>query len=128
MSTIIGGQRYREKHREQLRVSERQFYQDHKERIKKAAKTYQRKCREKVVNYYSGNDPKCARCGITDMDVLCIDHVNGNGNAHRRSIGITSGAMFFQWLIKNNFPDGFQVLCANCNLKKRIEGGIKICG
>lgn len=81
---------------------------------------YQQRQKEKVFRHYSGNYPSCARCGITDLDVLCIDHINDDGNAHRKSIGVPSGTRFYQWLINHNFPSGYQVLCFNCNMKKRL--------
>lgn len=118
---LIKDARYREKHREELRVKERQGY---KERWCKRAKTYQRKYHRKlkvqIINHYSNGECKCARCGINDVDILCIDHIDGNGNAHRREIGVLSGYRFYRWLINEHYPSGFQVLCYNCNMKKRI--------
>lgn len=53
-----------------------------------------------------------------------IDHVNGGGNAHRRSIGGTTACTvrFYRWLEVNNYPEGFQVLCHNCNFAKSHGG------
>ena len=31
------------------------------------------------------------------------------------------GQVLRNWIIKNNFPKGFQVLCHNCNYAKGIE-------
>jgi len=62
---------------------------------------------------------KCAHCGITDIDVLCLDHVNDNGANERKLAGL--GSCFYQWIKRNNYPVGYQVLCANCNLKKQIK-------
>jgi hypothetical protein len=28
----------------------------------------------------------------------------------------------YRWLAKKNFPEGFQVLCANCNVAKSQNG------
>lgn len=30
----------------------------------------------------------------------------------------------FRWIIENNFPEGFQVLCYNCNLGRAHCGGV----
>jgi len=38
---------------------------------------------------------------------------------HKKEIG----KRIYLWLLKNNFPKGFQILCFGCN----IEKGAKIC-
>jgi hypothetical protein len=58
----------------------------------------------------------CACCGATER--LNIDHVNGDGKRHREELKGSSKA-FYHWLIVNGFPDGFQTLCAPCNVSKR---------
>jgi hypothetical protein len=35
----------------------------------------------------------------------------------------TGGGQFYQWLIRNAYPPGFQVLCWNCNAGRHINGG-----
>lgn len=63
---------------------------------------------------------KCSCCGETIDKFLTIDHINNNGNDHRRKIGSSS---LYKWLKANNFPPEFQVLCYNCNLGKYLNGG-----
>ena len=70
-----------------------------------------------ILQIYSKHTMRCAKCGISDIDVLTIDHIDNGGYKHRREIG----SDFYAWLIKNKFPTGFQVLCLNCNWKKRVE-------
>ena len=67
-----------------------------------------------AIQAYGG---RCAVCGETDPDVLVIDHINNDGANHRRQIGRSK---IYEWLKKNGYPAGFQVLCANHNLKKQI--------
>jgi hypothetical protein len=69
-----------------------------------------------VMTHYGGC--KCARCGISDIDVLSVDHIDNSGSKHRLEV---PASRIYQWLKRNNFPPGFQVLCMNCNLKKEIE-------
>lgn len=78
------------------------------------------KNRMKVLQHYSGIVPKCSLCRIEDLDVLDIDHISGGGSAQRR-IHNLSGSKFYCWLIRNNFPDGFRVLCKNCNWKEYLR-------
>ena len=85
-------------------------------------KRYRQALRDEVFAAYGGY--KCACCGETRKLFLSIDHVNGDGNKHRRAIGIKAGTAFYAWLRNNLFPVGFQVLCYNCNLGKRHNNNI----
>jgi hypothetical protein len=69
----------------------------------------------KILTHYSENPPKCACCGEIIIEFLCIDHINGGGNKHIKEITHNN---FYGWLIRNEFPEGFQVLCYNCNKAK----------
>jgi len=73
-----------------------------------------------VLSHYSA-ELKC-KCGFNDIRALSIDHVNGGGNKHAKRIGGGSGALYF-WIKKHSFPEGFQVLCMNCQFIKRHEKG-----
>jgi hypothetical protein len=86
-----------------------------KARDKEQRRKYQRQIKEAGLKAY-GN--KCACCGEHRPNFLTIDHVRGDGAAHRAEIGL--GKAIYGWLRKNNYPqDGrFQVLCFNCNLAK----------
>ena len=74
------------------------------------------KRREAVFNHYG---KICARCGESDRRVLSIDHIEGGGRKHQEEVGV--GSSFYVWLIKNNFPEGFQTLCMKCQFIKRHE-------
>lgn len=77
------------------------------------------KVRREVIEAYGG---KCACCGESEAAFLAIDHIDGGGKAHLASIGGASSLIY--WLRKNGYPEGFQVLCHNCNMAKGIY---KIC-
>lgn len=74
--------------------------------------------RREVLTHYGG---KCACCGETELMFLCIDHVNGGGRKHRDEVG--GGNKVYRWLKANAYPEGFQVLCLNCNFTKDLVGG-----
>ena len=60
------------------------------------------------------------------MIFLTLDHINNDGAEHRREIHgrqTAAGYQTYRWLMRNGFPPGFQVLCANCNHGKRMNGG-----
>jgi len=73
--------------------------------------------RRRVVQHYGG---KCACCGEATYEFLAIDHINGGGNKHRKEVG--GGSLMVKWIIKNNFPPLFQILCHNCNNAKAYYG------
>lgn len=78
--------------------------------------------RIEVINHYSNGALCCCRCGYDDIRALDLDHKADNGGEHRRAIG-RRGATYdiYAQLKRNGFPDGFQVLCRNCNWIKEIE-------
>lgn len=70
----------------------------------------------------------CKCCGETEPAFLVVDHVNDDGAAHRReqrphAPKTWSGKTFYAWLRQNGWPEGFQLLCANCNMAKARKGG-----
>ena len=72
---------------------------------------------------------KCACCGESIEQFLSIDHINNDGAQHRKQMNPNSGGngkgtSIYGWLKKNNYPEGFQTLCMNCNHGKARNGGI----
>lgn len=74
--------------------------------------------RDAALRAYGGY--LCACCGETLPQFLCIDHINGGGAAHHKQVGL--GSMFYNWLKKQGYPPGYQVLCYNCNQAKGQNG------
>lgn len=68
-----------------------------------------------VFTHYGG---KCAICAENDIDVLTIDHINQQGSKHRMENKLTTGTKTWKWLKDNAYPQGFRVLCFNCNTKE----------
>lgn len=101
----------------------RRWRSQHRARYNEHIRKHNAKLRLLVFGHYS---PflMCVRCGCSDMRVLCIDHIEGGGNAHRRAILKRRGGIpFYRWLKQNGYPSGFQVLCLNCNWIKAVERG-----
>ncbi len=78
------------------------------------------KARGKVLDHYGR---VCNCCGESCEIMLLIDHVNNDGKEHREETNTKPGLRFYRWLIKENFPEGFQTLCFNCNWGKFRNGG-----
>lgn len=70
-----------------------------------------------AISHYSNGKNCCALCGFNDIRALTIDHIDNNGNEHRKTFNTTINA----WLHTHNYPDCFQVLCCNCNWIKEVE-------
>jgi hypothetical protein len=68
--------------------------------------------RRAVIKHYSNGKNCCDCCGETMYEFLSIDHINGGGNRHKRERSIKR---LSDWLYHHDFPDGFRVLCHNCN-------------
>lgn len=77
-----------------------------------------KKLRQQALDAYGG--ARCACCGETIWEFLCIDHIAGGGNKQRFAIG--NNGKFYNWLRQNSYPPGYQVLCHNCNLAKGFYG------
>lgn len=114
--------RWAQEHREAHRLANRLYRERHLEKAKEHAKRWRTKYKFDALSHYSIADcPICAHCGITDVDVLCIDHINNDGATHRKKLKLLGGYNFYLWLRQQGYPEGFQVLCFNCNHKKRYR-------
>lgn len=75
--------------------------------------------KRETIDHYGGKC-SCKGCNETELVMLTIDHVFGGGNEHRRKLfkrkhSGGGGESFYRWLKANNWPEGFRVLCFNCN-------------
>jgi len=135
--------KYSLEHREEIKAYHKRWRDNHKEKIKEYRvkakeynlrwtreyqKTHQEVCqtrnqksrvklRNEVLIAYGS---KCVCCGETELKFLAIDHINGNGNQHRKEV-CPNGSLY-AWIRKNNYPNDFQILCHNCNQSKGSYG------
>jgi hypothetical protein len=77
------------------------------------------KLKREVFSHYCNGAIECNSCKNNQLDMLTIDHINNDGAEHRKSINAIGGIDFYRWLKNNGFPTGLQVLCWNCQMKKR---------
>ena len=106
-------------HREHLNELNKGYKQVDPERYKRYGVNYRQRVKLDVLSHYSNGELKCAHCGIDDIDVLCIDHINNDGASLRKQWGL--GSAFYKRLIQAKYPEGYQILCWNCNHKKELE-------
>lgn len=110
---------YYQSHKEKKKLTSKNRYKVNSELIKRKMHRYDVRIRMEVINHY-GN--KCACCGELNIEFLAIDHINGGGNKHRRELKLSSGTAFYNWIIKNNYPDTLRILCHNCNTSLGLYG------
>ncbi|KKM24758.1 hypothetical protein LCGC14_1601870 [marine sediment metagenome] len=114
---------YYQEHRERILATSASYYQRNKKRFQETQRKYRWETRTAALDAYGGN---CACCGEIQQEFLSIDHINNDGAAHRKQLSSRSrgggGSAMYQWLKTNGYPDGFQVLCFNCNMAKGFYG------
>lgn len=88
-------------------------------RINYRQKNYRYKKKFIIIAHYSMGEMCCRNCRFNNIKALQVDHIKGNGAEHRRTFKYSS--QLYEWIVKNDFPDGFQILCANCNTVKKID-------
>jgi hypothetical protein len=103
----------------------------------------------RVLKHYGPNGemrctgiPERSECREADIDILTLDHINDNGAEERARIaaGKTNniskgtantflvnnsdssgrGCSLYRKLEQSGFPEGYQVLCMNCQTKKEL--------
>lgn len=104
--------KWRKKNREKVLQMKRRWYKKYAPAILHKMHRSAVDARRTVLLHYGG---KCSCCGESNFLFLTIEHKNGGGVKHRKEIGAANMSRF---IIKNNFPDNFDVLCYNCNCGK----------
>ncbi len=115
---------WKDKNREHVRQQNREWHRDNRDRSLAKKAEYREELRRQVFTHYCGGTPACQCCGETILTFLSIDHIDGGGHQHRQEIERTGGTEFFFWLRREGYPEGYQVLCRNCNWGKHANGGV----
>lgn len=112
---------------------DKEYLRLNKVRIRRTLWSLRRKYRQIVFEHYSGTPPRC-QCPacpnqVIDPIFLDVDHINGLSTEEREHVKIhgrrkRGGMQMWRWLIENNFPSGFQILCSCCNQAKNRNHGI----
>ena len=113
-------QKYRE-NPEKFRQAKRNWKKENPLRQKGIDKRSRVKLKTDALNAYSSGTLKCVCCGEMEIEFLCLDHIDNDGNSDRRLTG--RGNTFYFWLRKNKYPKlNIQVMCFNCNNSKKLGG------
>jgi len=90
--------------------------------VNKKRRQYDKDLRLKICSVYSkrhsNSDVPCCRCcgENTDIRFLAVDHIDGRKNLPKEQD--VEGDHLISWLNRNNCPEGYQILCHNCNSAK----------
>lgn len=101
------------------RESTRRWRENHKEECNAIDRVYRRKLKETILLHYGNGKLACVNCGYNNLKALSVDHIEGQGKAHRDKLGYNHGIGFYLWLKREGFPEGYQTLCMNCQWEKR---------
>ena len=76
---------------------------------------YEQRNKDTVYDHYGR---ACQCCGT--MENLTLDHKFGTGATHRADLygRQTDSHTIYRYIIRNEFPEDFQVLCRACNTSK----------
>lgn len=105
----------------------REWIASNRERYNQAKAEYRFKLKVATFMHYGNGVMACAHCGYTaDIDALCLDHINDDGNVHRAQLGVagrrSGGATtMYERLKAHGWMDGLQLLCFNCNTIKALR-------
>lgn len=87
---------------------------------------YHARLKKEAFEHYGG--ASCSCCKETQIIMLNIHHLNDDGAKHRKELrngkGESGGGglKIYLWLKRNNYPQGFGVLCFNCNHATHVLG------
>jgi hypothetical protein len=98
----------------QSRVIDGKEYPVDRKKAALADRRYRLSIKTECLKHYGGEHPQCECCKNDDFDSLAIDHIYGGGRKQRKELELV-GRDFYVWLVDNDFPDGFRILCHNCN-------------
>lgn len=95
-------------------LRQKDWQDNNRDKVRASTRGHNKKVRLEALTHYSDGTLSCACCGEDNIEFLGFDHIDGGGRQHRLEIK----ANIQYWLKKNGWPDGFQVLCHNCNMAK----------
>jgi hypothetical protein len=110
----------------QRKAAAGRYFEAHRQELRDQRNAKREQLRAEAIAAYGGRCA-CPGCHVIHAQLLTIDHINGGGNAHRRSIGRGSRD-FYAWLKRNGYPPDFQALCGSCNLAKSDKDKCPLAG
>ncbi|QGH72700.1 MAG: IceA protein [Podoviridae sp. ctQNx1] len=111
----------REKYLERSRQRRLEEPEKVKAEVNRKNKARWQKLKLKAIEVFGG---RCVCCGEEGIEFLTLDHINNDGNEHRKEVSKIAFGIY-GWLERHGYPkEGLQLLCWNCNMAKRANGGV----
>jgi hypothetical protein len=108
---------WRRRNKEKINERIRKRYKTQRASMTEPTRRYRSRLRRQAIKAYGA---QCQCCQETHIEFLAIDHINGGGAHHRKSLG---GKNFYLWLKEQGYPqDEFRCLCHNCNASLGLYG------
>ena len=107
--------KYRKKNKKKLNAQSKKYYENNIGEISEYRKNKNSDLKREILSHYCTSEKlECACCKENIFEFLTINHINGGGVQHRKSLKLY-GANLYYWLKNNKYPNGYNVLCFNCN-------------
>lgn len=128
------GKQYRAENKEIQAARSKKWFNENKDRKHELGKLWQNKFKDTInekrkkrvwdlkLEVWSRYGTICNCCGEPSKEFLTIDHINGGGNKHRKELRSNGSQNIYRWLKRNDFPEGYRVLCMNCNFAHGMYG------
>jgi len=86
---------------------------------KKRRKIWKLKTFSVYSKRHSNSEIPCCRCcgQNSHIDFLTVDHIDGRKNLPKEQKHLVAHGLI-SWLTRKNYPEGYQILCWNCNMAK----------
>uniref|UniRef100_A0AAT9JH61 ORF62 n=1 Tax=Nitrosopumilaceae spindle-shaped virus TaxID=3065433 RepID=A0AAT9JH61_9VIRU len=120
---------YYQQNKEVLQQKNRERWHKNRDRYiikqKQRFQIYKVEIKIEVLTHYGNGKLQCICCKQEGIAFLTLDHINGREENDRgRNPNKKSGVRLWALLKKQNYPEGYQTLCWNCNCARQINKGI----
>lgn len=99
---------------EKYRKAARDWFLKNRDRALETNRKWRQSMKLSIFSHYSSGTMSCKCCGEKTLEFLTLDHINNNGTKLRKTYA-NGGHQHYRKIIKEKFPEGFQILCYNCN-------------
>jgi hypothetical protein len=113
----IRAKNYRSLNLKKIKIYNKAYQKAHPEIYRDSQNKRRKAAKNACFHHYGGISPKCScvGCDESHFEFLCLDHKDGGGNEHRAKVKM-HGSNMYLWVVRNNYPPMFRILCHNCNM------------
>ncbi len=107
--------KWKDENRDAHNAASREYGRRNAKTISVKLKAKRRVLKQQILDAYGS---VCACCGEVQFEFLTLDHIHGDGAAHRKELRMDGGGrsdILYKHLIEAGFPEGYRILCFNCN-------------